>query len=154
MESRNHELTDRSLFPVGVNVFVLRDGMLLLGKRKSDYHDGAWGVPGGHLEAGESMRECAARELMEETGLSAGSFAFTVADNDPRKDRYHYIHFGFMAEGVVGEPALMEPEKCYEWRWFPLNDLPDPIFVGHQRLIQGLLEKTTFLDSEAAILQP
>lgn len=138
---------DRSLFPVGVNLFVLRDGKLLLGKRKdSSYHDGEWGVPGGHLEGGETMRQCAARELQEETGMSASVFSLVCVDNDIRQDGYHYVHFGFMAEDAAGEPEVKEPDKCYEWRWFGLDTLPAPIFIGHQKLLEALVHKKLFVE--------
>ncbi|MDB5265132.1 MAG: hypothetical protein JWN64_703 [Parcubacteria group bacterium] len=146
MEFRNRELTNRPLFPVGINIFVIRDGKILLGKRKSSYHDGEWGVPGGHLEEGEKMLECAARELLEETGLTATTLEFVITDNDPRQDKFHYVHFGFLAENTIGEPKLMEPECCYGWEWFPLNELPSPIFIGHQKIIQGFIDGKQFLD--------
>jgi len=146
MEFKNRELADRPLFPVGVNALVVRDGKLLLGKRRAKYHDGEWGIPGGHLEEGESMLNCVARELEEETGLTATGFKFVITDNDPRQDKFHYIHFAFLAEGVTGEPMLMEPEKCYEWRWFPLDALPEPLFVGHKKFIHGFIAGELFLD--------
>lgn len=146
MEFKNRELTTRPLFPVGVNVLVIRDGKILLGKRKSSYHDGEWGVPGGHLEEGERMLECAERELMEETGLKATKFKFVIADNDPRQDKFHYVHFGFLAEDAEGEVSLMEPDRCYEWDWFPLDALPEPLFVGHKNFIHGYIRGDLFLD--------
>jgi len=145
MEFKNLEL-GRPLFPVGINVFVVRDGKILLGRRKSDYHDGEWGVPGGHLEEGERMIACAARELTEETGLTADSFTFVITDNDPRQDKFHYIHLGFLADGVHGEPHLAEPDKCYGWEWFPLDNLPSPLFIGHKKIIEGFIAGVTFLD--------
>jgi 8-oxo-dGTP diphosphatase len=76
----------RALFPVGVNIFVVRDGKLLLGKRKNVYGNGEWGLPGGHLESGETMVQAAARELDEETGLFARDFSFVNLVNDVRGD--------------------------------------------------------------------
>ena len=136
---------------IGVNMFVVRRGELLLGKRKGNNGGGFWGLPGGHLEYNESMEGCARRELQEETGLTAKKLTFLHAVNDSRQyenDR-HYVHFCFLAHGVVGESKLMEPEKCYEWRWFDLKKLPKPeeIFVGHCRLIPAYLKKQVFLDA-------
>ena len=64
-------------FHVGINIFIVRNKQLLLGKRKNVYGAGTWGLPGGHLEVGEAMKGAAARELMEETGLSAKEFKFS-----------------------------------------------------------------------------
>ncbi len=146
MEFKNRELVDRPLFPVGVNVLVIRDGKILLGRRKGSDPEGAWGLPGGHLEEQERMLDCAARELEEETGLTAASFTFAIADNDAREQKHHYVHFGFLTEGVAGEPTLREPDRCYGWEWFPLDKLPSPLFVGHKKMIEGFVEKKVFVE--------
>lgn len=147
MVFKNRELETRPLFPVGANVFVFRDGRILLGRRKNGGpHDGEWGVPGGHLEEGESMLECAARELAEETGMTAASFRFAIAANDPRPGEYHYIQFAFVADGLAGDPVNREPDKCYGWEWFPLDNLPERLFVGHTKLIRGYLDGHVFVE--------
>ena len=139
----------RTHFPVGVNVFVVKDGKLLLGKRKdeSGYHDGEWGLPGGHLEFGEKMVETARRELEEETGLTAREFEWVNADNDTREgNTFHYVHFGFKAVDVEGEVRLMEPDRCYEWQWFPLDALPAPLFIGHYKQIEAFTGNKQFVE--------
>ncbi|KND49674.1 MAG: 8-oxo-dGTP diphosphatase [Parcubacteria bacterium C7867-008] len=143
MENQNINST-RPQFPAGINVFVIRDGKLLLGKRKSSYHDSEWGLPGGHLEHGEMMMEAATRELKEETNLDAGSMTFVIAENDPRDDGNHYVHFGFRAEDVKGEVVNTEPDKCYSWEWFTLDALPEPLFIGHKKLIEGFVQGKLF----------
>jgi 8-oxo-dGTP diphosphatase len=49
---------------VGCEIFLIKDDAILLGKRKNCYGEGTWGLPGGHLEQGESIRE-----LLEEFGI-------------------------------------------------------------------------------------
>lgn len=44
-------------------------GKILIGKRKGSHGVGRYALPGGHLEAGESWRDCCLRELEEETGI-------------------------------------------------------------------------------------
>ena len=126
----------RAEFMVGVNVLVLRDRMLLLGKRKNTTGDGAWGLPGGHLETGDVMTDTAVRELLEETGLNAEKFKFKNIINNPEQNSQHYIQVGFFAEGVRGEPELKEPDRCAEWRWFAANALPSEIFLPHRKQIE------------------
>lgn len=60
---------------VGVGVLAVRHGSppsVLVSLRKSRHGRGEWALPGGHLELGESLVECARRELAEETGIEAG----------------------------------------------------------------------------------
>jgi 8-oxo-dGTP diphosphatase len=130
---------------VAVNVFVVKDNKLLLGKRKGT-GDGFWGLPGGHLEYMETLVTGAKRELLEETGLTA-DLTFENIISDPMKDdNTHYIHINFLAHNVANEPKLMEPNKCYEWKWFPMNELPENIFCGHKKIIPAFLSKTIFVD--------
>jgi len=46
-------------FYFGVNVLLVRDSRLLLGKRKNIYSAGTWGLLGGHLEQGEVLEDAA-----------------------------------------------------------------------------------------------
>jgi 8-oxo-dGTP diphosphatase len=134
---------------IGVNIFVVREGKILLGKRKNVSGDGHWGLPGGHFEMFESLIECGKRELKEETGLTVDSLTFLHLVNDPLSEKgTHYIHINFLADNTRGEPRLMEPEKCSEWRWFDLNSLPpkEEMFVGHQKLIPAFVNKIIFKD--------
>jgi len=133
-------------FYVGVNVFVVKDNKLLLGKRKNVYGAGFWGLPGGHLEHKESMKVAAERELKEETGLCAVEFEFVNLVNDTRQDE-HYLQVGFLAKNVdAGNVELREPDKCEEWKWFDLDNLPKNIFVGHIEQIKAFKEKKYFVD--------
>ena len=135
----------RTTFPVGVNVLVLRDNQLLLGKRKNIYGAGSWGLPGGHLELGEGVALAALRELKEETGLSSDNLKFINFINDVREDE-HYLQIGFLAEDIKVEPTLKEPDRCEEWKWFDLESLPENIFIAHQRQIMAFKENKYFLD--------
>ncbi|MBI4017953.1 MAG: NUDIX domain-containing protein, partial [Candidatus Aenigmarchaeota archaeon] len=118
-------------FPhVGIGVIIVRDGKILLGKRKNAHGEGTHQFPGGHLEFGESWEDCARREVMEETGLHVKKVRFATATNDVfSKENKHYITIFMLAEPEDGEPKVMEPEKCEEWKWVSWNYMPRPLFL-------------------------
>jgi 8-oxo-dGTP diphosphatase len=138
----------RDTYPVGINIFVIRDGKLLLGKRKNVAGEGEWGLPGGHLENHESMIGAAARELREETNLQASKFRFANLVNYPQGEK-HFLQVGFIAEDATGDVVLNEPDRCYEWKWFSLNELPSNLFIGHKDQIGAFCNgDIKFVDSK------
>lgn len=48
---------------VGVGLLIVKDDLILLGKRLASHGTGSYGGPGGHLEHGESIEDCILREL-------------------------------------------------------------------------------------------
>ncbi len=98
---------------VGCEIFLIKDGALLLGKRKNCYGEGTWALPGGHLEQGELISDCVRRELKEELGIEALEFnLISVAENIG--DHGHYIHLSFLLKRFLGDIKNMEPDRCYE----------------------------------------
>jgi len=123
---------------VGVGTIILNDGKVLLGLRKGSHGKNTWCFPGGHLEVGESFSDCAIRETQEETGLEIEPVEeIPLATNDIfEKENKHYVTVLVRAKYTGGEPKIMEPEKCDEWKWFDWNNLPDNLFVPIQNLIK------------------
>jgi len=132
---------------IGVNVLVIKDGKVLMGKRIGKVGYGTWCLPGGHLEMGESLAFCAKRELLEETGIIAEDMEFLHLINGPRKDESsHYVHINFLAKRWKGEPKVTEPDKFEAWEWFATDKLPENVFPGHQRFVPAYLMKHNFED--------
>lgn len=115
---------------VGVGVLVFKEDKVLLGKRKGAHGVGDWAPPGGHLEFGESVEDCAKRELSEETGLKAVSVQTGAWSNDVIDENNHYITFFAVVDQFEGEPELLEPHKCEAWQWFSVDALPSPLFLS------------------------
>ncbi|MDZ7862268.1 nucleotide triphosphate diphosphatase NUDT15 [Acidovorax sp.] len=86
-------------------------------------------LPGGHLEFGESVAECAAREVLEETGLELQAVHPAPYTNDVfASEGKHYVTLFVVAQSVSGHPVACEPHKCAGWKWFRWSDLPAPLF--------------------------
>ncbi len=122
---------------IGVGVFVFKEGKVLLGKRKGAHGIGDWAPPGGHLEFGESIEDCAKRELYEETGLHALLVETGSWSNDVIDGNKHYITFFAVVNQFEGEPELLEPHKCEGWEWFSLDALPRPLFLPANAFFSG-----------------
>lgn len=122
-------LNEKTRPRIGVGVLVERDGKILLGKRKGSHGASMWAPPGGHLEFGETVTECAERELLEETGLTMTSWRFGPwVENVMENGKKHYVTVFVLIDQFEGEPQLLEPNKCEGWHWFAWDELPTPLF--------------------------
>ncbi len=121
---------------VGVGITLIKDGLVLLGKRKGAHGAGEWSFAGGHLEFGESVEECARRELAEETGLNALSVQLGPWTADIIEGNKHYITLFVFVDRFEGELQLLEPHKCEGWQWFAWDKFPTPLFAPVQSLIK------------------
>ncbi len=112
---------------VGAGVVIIKDGKTLLTKRRGAHAEGTYGSVGGHVEYGESPVEAVKREAREELGVEIGNIRFATCLN-MIKYGTHYLDVSFTAEIVSGEPKIMEPDKIENIGWYPLNNLPKPLF--------------------------
>lgn len=113
---------------VGIGVMILKDGRVLLGKRKGSHGEGEYAFPGGHLEYMESFEDCARREVDEECGIKIKNIQFQLLANVTKYAPKHYVHIGLLAEWEEGKPEVLEPEKSEFWDWYELDKLPEPMF--------------------------
>lgn len=122
---------------VGIGVIVLKDGKVLLGKRKGSHGEDSWGFPGGHLEFNEFLSDCARRETLEETGVSITNLRKGIFTNDIfLSEGRHYVTLFMIADYESGEVQVMEPEKCEAWEWFEWENLPRPLFIPIENLLK------------------
>jgi 8-oxo-dGTP diphosphatase len=114
---------------VGVALLIMKDGKILLGKRKGSHGAGEYAGVGGHLENLESFEECALREMREEAGpLVVTNLRFLSVTNLRAYAPKHYVDIALVADWISGEPQVMEPDKLESWQWYDTNDLPSPLF--------------------------
>ncbi len=115
---------------IGVGVLVWKQGQLLLGKRLCEHDEDCWQFPGGHLESGETVIECAQREVAEETGLMVSNCQPAGYSNRgfvSRSGEYFTLYVSATCES--GEARVMEIDKCARWQWFSPARLPLPLFA-------------------------
>lgn len=131
-----HSSTGEKKPRIGIACVVQKDEKVLLGQRKGAHGVGSWATPGGHLEFGEGVEACATRELLEETGLKPLSIQLGPwVENLMEDGQKHYVTIFVFINSFVGEPVLLEANKCDGWQWFAWSNLPQPLFPSISSLI-------------------
>jgi 8-oxo-dGTP diphosphatase len=116
---------DRPRVIVDVNLILRRDRSLLLGRRcNTEFANGCYSLPAGHLDLGESVIDALVREAREELGI-------LVAGKDVKFVQVMHNSYGvgrfavfFEVSEWGGRVRNMEPNKCDDLRWFPTTELP------------------------------
>ena len=134
-------------------VYLLRDGadgteVLLQLRRGTPYMDGHWAAAAaGHVERGETAYDAAHREALEEIGDTdlALDFAFTMQRTQFADAIDERVDFFFTARSWSGEPRIVEPEKCAELRWGPLDALPTPVVPHEAHALSRLFGGESYL---------
>lgn len=148
---------------VGCGVIILspdHPGCVLLGKRIGKNGGGTWAVPGGHVEHAELFEECAAREALEETGLTVHNLRHCTTTNTIRQEHgYHYVVAFVVGEIAAGaEPTNTEPDKCEGWHWVPWDSSApqwsEPVFYSLENLRSQQPGFHPFGTDAAAALSP
>jgi 8-oxo-dGTP diphosphatase len=140
-------MADEQRTKVGVGVMIVKDGKVLLGKRKGSHGSGEFAWPGGHLEYMESIVGCAKRETSEETGMEIDNVRFLRLVNLKKYAPKHYIDIGVIADWKSGEPVVMEPEKIEGWEWYDIDNLPKPLFDTIPSYIEAFKTGKNFWDA-------
>ena len=125
---------------VGAGAIIIKDNMILLAKRKGSYFAGMWGSFGGSVEFNETPADAVKREAREELGIEVGNIKF-ITCADMVVEGKHVIDISFTADIISGEPSICEPDFAETVGWFPLDNLPSPLFypvkIGLEALKTG-----------------
>jgi ADP-ribose pyrophosphatase YjhB (NUDIX family) len=111
---------------LAVSAAIIREGRVLVACRARGPALGVWTMPGGVVEAGETLTEALKREIVEETALTiepitlAGHREVVARDPDQRVSR-HFVIMCFASRWIAGEPSLNE--ELSEFRWLRLEEL-------------------------------
>jgi 8-oxo-dGTP diphosphatase len=113
---------------LGCGLAILREGKLLLYRRRNAPEAGCWSIVGGKVDHMERAIDSARREAQEESGLTIGTVEFLcISEQIIEEERQHWLSLIYVTEDFAGEARVMEPEKLPEFGWFPLNALPAPL---------------------------
>lgn len=128
----------KPLLMCAASVIVIKDGQLLLQKRKDN---GCWCYHGGSIELGEYLEETARRELYEETGLIAKSLKLYGVFSGPELhyiypngDEVYVVDTVYLCEDFEGE-LRPQASEVSELRWFPFSQLPEKLSPPAEKII-------------------
>ena len=123
--------TDICLYTV-----VEDDLRILLIRRGGEPFKGAWALPGGFLQENETLDQCAARELREETGVLGAHLEAFATFSEPKRDpRYRVVTAAYLALVPAADHALQSGSDADDARWHSMDRLPDLAF-DHATIIR------------------
>jgi 8-oxo-dGTP pyrophosphatase MutT (NUDIX family) len=113
----DHQFEDMQLRLMGLtaDMFVVRDGRILLLRRNGGIGSGAWYVPGGVVDRGEQPADAAVRETFEETGLIVGPAELLRVWSWSAQNGRDAYHAAYIAHAPAGEVALSHEHSDFRW---------------------------------------
>ncbi len=123
---------------IDCNVIFRRKGKIAFVKRQNTgWMDGRYGLPAGKVDTGEDYKTAAAREALEEAGVTVAKkdlvFAFVQHQHYPDMD---WVTVYFEAVAWQGEPYNAEPEKASELIWLDADNLPAEVADPQRTALQ------------------
>lgn len=135
-------MTDPRMYPdrpyLAVSAAIIRGGRVLVARRAKGASTGVFTMPGGVVEAGETLRQALTREISEETGIViepvalAGEREFISRDENGRVAR-HFVILCFACRWISGE-GVPQLEELSELRWL------EPAALAGLKTTEGLAE--------------
>ncbi len=141
-------MTRKNYVRIGVANLILKDNkiLMLLNKnipdRRSKYTGKHWSLPGGKFEVGESITDCAKREIKEEVGLTVKNCRLiSILEINWKYHKDHWITFLTKTNKFKGIAQIKEPNNHIDIKWFDLDNLPKTIFKADKELIKNYINK-------------
>ena len=133
-----------------VYLVLMRNNKILLSRRyNTGYFDGNYSFPAGHLDGSETLKQGMIREAKEEIGvgleLNDLELIHVMNRKIPNDER---LDFFFSAKKWLGEPKIMETNKCDDLSWFELDNLPKNIIPYIKQAIDSILNNIIYSERE------
>ena len=128
-----------------VYLFLIKDKKLFLIQRKNTgWEDGKYGVPSGHLEKNETVREAVFREAKEEAGINIEKNKLKIIHIMHRKSNFDYIDLYFTIDSWEGNPTNAEKGKSDKCGWFSFDSLPENTLTNIKVAFENYRNKILF----------
>lgn len=113
-------------------------GQVLLGLKNRGFHQNSWIFPGGQMDFGETIAQCAVREVWEESGLNVKVEGLIDVVSETNVDK-HVVFINLLAHGE-GYPEVKEPQEIIEWKWYPADQLPENTTISARNAVSKFLK--------------
>lgn len=122
-----------------IRVMIINpEGEVLLGLKNRGFHSNNWIFPGGQIEFGETIAQCAAREVWEECNLEVNIHGLVDVVSESNADK-HVVFINLLAYGQ-GKAETKEPQEVIEWRWYPKEFLPENTTVSARNAVRKYID--------------
>lgn len=138
----------------GAVAWRTNDGIIEVLLIKQFAHKDSWGIPKGHINKGETLEECAIREVREETGINV-SLGLRLPDAKSFVKHEDKTVVSYLAKPVGDQtPSSGDPDcEVADAKWFSVDSLPTihlyqrPLLEEAVRLIKSLaVDEAKLLD--------
>lgn len=106
-------------------ILIKNDQILLLRRFNTPWRNGVYSAIAGHVDGDETIAHAMTREAYEEGGLTIEESDLRIVHVLHRTSNFEFIDYFFVPEKYSGAPKNMEPEKCDDLSWFPIDSLPE-----------------------------
>lgn len=118
---------------------------ILLGKRKNVAGHNHYYVIGGHIKKGETIEECLKRETKEETELEIEVGKFLWIEENFKGPHHVILYYQCFLKNPNQQPKNLEPEKCYGWGFYPIDNPPKPLWQTLGQFLKEYQERKRIL---------